>query len=56
MIRDLGTVLFRVLTVFLLPLFVIGYALYGARVWLWNQANRNPLEGVWEFTIIKEDD
>ncbi len=55
MIRDLGVVLFRIISVALLPAFIVGFGIYGARVWLWNWANRDPMSGTWEFVIQKED-
>ena len=55
MIRDLASLFMRVVSIALLPFFIVGYALYGARVWLWNYTNRDPYSGEWEFGIPKED-
>ncbi len=53
--KDIFEVLFRIFSVLLLPLFVIGYGIYGIRVWAWNFVNRAALEGEWCFMIEHED-
>ena len=55
MTRDLASLIMRIISVALLPFYVLGYGLYGARVWLWNWTNRDPYSGNWEFVIPKED-
>jgi hypothetical protein len=53
--RDFMEVLLKIMSVVVLPFFIAGYALYGARVWLWNIANRNALSGDFHYKIQKED-
>ncbi len=51
MMRDIASFIMRIVSIILLPVFMVGFALYGARVWLWNWTNCDPYDGVWAFII-----
>jgi hypothetical protein len=53
--RDFIEVFLKVASVIFLPLFIIGYGLYGVRVWLWNVANQSAFDGDYHWKIQQED-
>jgi hypothetical protein len=53
--RDFIEVLLKVISVVFLPLFIAGYGMYGARVWLWNVANRSAFDGNFHWKIQEKE-
>jgi hypothetical protein len=53
--KDFIEVFLKVTSVVFLPFFIVGYGLYGARVWLWNVANRSAFEGDFHWKIQKKE-
>lgn len=43
----------KVLSILILPVFVIGYGIYGIRVWYYNFVNESALNGTWKPIIPK---
>lgn len=41
----------KIISISLIPFYVIGYAIYGFMVWYWNFNHRSCLKGEWEPTI-----
>ena len=53
--KDVGEVFLKILSLFLIPIFVIIYALYGVRVWCWNFVHSSAIQGNWTFKIPKKE-
>ena len=52
--KDILEVLFKVVTLILIPLFIVEYAAYGIRVWAWNFVHNSCLDGQWTVKIRTE--
>lgn len=52
--KDVGEFLLKIISIIIIPVFMIIYALYGIRVWGWNFCNSSCINGEWTFKIPKK--
>lgn len=52
--KDVLEVLMKIVSVFTLPFFIVGYAIYGIRVWSYNVVHESALRGSWKFAVPKK--
>ena len=49
--KDILEVIFKFVAIITLPAYIIGYGIYGIRVWAWNIVHRSAFAGDFAFRI-----